>query len=93
MNVLQDLMTASCTKSIFGENQRWRPGQQVGSAYRPSWNNGWLDIAYSNKEAADHLVDWLVDGVQLRPMSGSHLTFPIMSLYRHYLELALKDLQ
>ena len=93
MNVMQDFDDSKLYESIFGENQRWRPGWPGVSAYRPPWNNGWSDMAYSNKEAADHLVDWLVEEVQPRPMSGSNLTFPIMSLYRHYLELTLKDIQ
>ena len=79
-------------ESIFGENQRWEPGQSSGSTHRPPWNSGWLDIAYSNKEAADHLVDWLVAGGRTGPMSGTHLTYPIMALYRHYVEVKLKGL-
>ena len=79
-------------ESIFGENQRWKPGQSAGNAYRPSWYDGWSAMASANKEAADHLVDWLFDEPRHGPMSGSLLTYPIMSLYRHYLELSLKGL-
>lgn len=92
MNVMQDFDDSKLYESIFGEDQRWKPGRPGGNAYRPPWNNGWSDMACSYKEAADHLVDWLVDGPRPAPMSGSHLTYPIMSLYRHYLELSLKGL-
>ncbi len=92
MNVMQDFDDSKLYESIFGENQRWRPGQSDVSTYRPPWDDGWSAMASANKEAADHLVDWLVNGPQPRPMSGSHLTYPIMSLYRHYLELSLKGL-
>jgi len=92
MNVLIDFDDSKLYESIFGENQRWKPGQAAGKAYRPSWDDGWRAMAGANKEAADYLVDRLVDRAQPRPMSGSHLTFPIMSLYRHYLELSLKGL-
>ena len=92
MNVMQDFDDSKLYESIFGENQRWKPGQLTGNAYRPSWDDGWGAMASANKEAADHLVDWLVDGPRPGPMSGLHLTYPIMSLYRHYLELSLKGL-
>ena len=94
MNELNEFWEVDDSKmheSIFGENQRWKPGQSVGSSYGRLWNE-WGTMASANKEAADHLVDWLVHGLRPGPMSGSYLTYPIMSLYRHYLELRLKEI-
>lgn len=80
-------------ESILGEQQIWKPGQWANGTNKPPWYDGWATMASANKEAADHLVDWLADRSQVRPMCGTDLTYPIMSLYRHYLELRLKGIQ
>lgn len=79
-------------ESIFSERQRWAPGQWANNTGKPPWYDGWNTMAGANKEAADHLVDWLSDRSQIGPMRGTDLTYPIMSLYRHYLELRLKGI-
>ena len=48
----------------------------------------WDDYAIAYKDVADHLVDGLRD----RLVDEPHLACPIMFLYRHYLELALKEI-
>ena len=48
----------------------------------------WEAYAIAYKEAADHLVT----GVQERLVDEPHLACPIMFLYRHYLELTLKEI-
>ena len=78
---------------LLGERQIWEPGQWANGTDKPPWYDGWGTMASANKEAADHLVDWLADRSQVGPMCGTDLTYPIMSLYRHYLELRLKGLQ
>ena len=78
---------------ILGRQKRWKPGQWANGTNKPLWYDGWGTMASANKEAADHLVAWLADRSQVGPMCGTGLTYPIMSLYRHYLELRLKGLQ
>lgn len=46
------------------------------------------DYAIEYKEAADQLIA----GMEVGESTGFHLTYPIMFLYRHYLELRLKEL-
>ena len=51
-------------------------------------NQKWEDYAIAYKEVADHLVN----GLQDRLVDEPHLACPIMYLYRHYLELSLKEI-
>ena len=74
-------------ESIFGEDQRWETNRTAYSAYR-ALSDQWDAIASANKEAADRLVDGLLQG----PISELYLSYPIMSLYRHYLEMRLKGI-
>ena len=74
-------------ESIFGEDQRWKPCRATDNAYR-KLPDEWDAIASANKEAADRLVD----GLRRGPSSESHLSYPTMSLYRHYLEMRLKGI-
>ena len=48
----------------------------------------WEDYAIAYKEAADHLVV----AMQGRMADEPHLACPVMFLYRHYLELTLKEI-
>ena len=91
MNVLWDFDDSKLYESIFGEDQRWEPSHLTDNSYRRPWDE-WGTIASANKEAADHLVDWLVSGARPGPMSGTHLTYPVMAMYRHYLEVKLKGI-
>lgn len=50
--------------------------------------NAWLAYALGYKEAADRLVAQLEDERRKQDL----LAYPIVFLYRHYLELAIKDL-
>ena len=74
-------------ESIFGDDQRWKPGHASDTA---AWRlpDEWDAIACANKEAADRLVDGLGRG----PLGELYLSYPIMSLYRHYLEMRLKGI-
>ena len=79
---------AKLHESIFGEDQRWKPVQGVDSA---AWRlpDEWDAIASANKEAADRLVDDLGRG----PLGELYQSYPIMSLYRHYVEMRLKGIR
>ncbi len=92
MNVLGELFDDSkLYESIFGETRRWQPGQSSVNERRTSGGDAWNAMANAFKEGADHLVDWVVDG-RTGPMSGAFMTYPVMSDYRHYLELSLKGI-
>jgi hypothetical protein len=74
-------------ESIFGEDQRWNPGR-AGDGTHWRLPDEWDAIACANKEAADRLVDGLGRG----PLGELYQSYPIMSLYRHYLEMRLKGI-
>ena len=74
-------------ESIFGEDQRWETSRTAHRAFR-ALSDQWDAIASANKEAADRLVVGLRPG----PTSESYFSYPIMSLYRHYLEMRLKGI-
>ena len=78
---------AKLHESIFGEDQRWKPVRGVDNA---PWRlpDEWDAIASANKEAADRLVDGLGRG----PLGELYQSYPIMSLYRHYVEMRLKGI-
>ena len=46
------------------------------------------DYAIEYKEAADQLIA----GMEVEQFAGFHMTYPILFLYRHYLELRLNEL-
>lgn len=89
--------------SIFDpENQDWRcpplpsADDVLFQAADDWWNNaclhfgpdGWLTYALGYREGADRLVAQLVDERRHQDL----LVYPIVSLYRQYLELAIKGL-
>ena len=89
MNVRNELRGTQETRlgeSILGEFHEMETNKAAGHNVGP--NQEWEDYAIAYKGAGDHLVF----GVQDRLMDEPHLACPIMFLYRHYLELALKEI-
>ena len=77
---------ANPTGMLFGE---FCPmGMTKAAKHSVRLHHEWEDYAIAYKEAADHLVV----GVQDRLVDEPHLACPIMFLYRHYLELTLKEI-
>lgn len=89
MGLMDDILKKSRwpdrKQSLFSERKDW-------------WNNARLDISrvdegyaiYSEayKDAADRLVEYS----KVNKTSINFLVFPILFLYRHYIELALKEI-
>src|SRR4051812_21456846 len=68
---------------LFGTAEDWWNNACLNYAW-----NGWHIYALGYKEAADTLVSHVND----RGRNQDTLVYPIVFLYRQYLELALKDL-
>lgn len=71
-------------ESIFGQDNPWNESTAPGRLDK----RGWEHYAMAYKVAADRLVD----GQQRGPIKELYQVFPIMFLYRHYLELKLKEI-
>ena len=72
-------------KSLFSERKDWWNIARIEIANR---EEGLTIYAQSYKDAGDRLVEY----AQLDKTSINLLVFPILFLYRHYLELALKEI-
>ena len=84
MNALWDFDDSKIYESIFGQDDPWNQSTASGRFQKPGWDS--YAIAY--KTAGDRLVD----GLQRGPKSELYQVFPIVFLYRHYLELKLKEI-
>jgi len=71
---------------MFVEPQDWADNAWLG---RTRIGNAWGLYAEGFKQAADQLVDDLVEG---RTHAPDLIAYPILFLYRQYLELRLKEL-
>ena len=83
-NVLRDFDDSRMYESIFGQQEPWTKSTAPGRFQKVGWDG----YAMAYKIAADRLVDSLQRG----PVSELYQVFPIMFLYRHYLELRLKEI-
>lgn len=84
MNMMQDFDDSKMYESIFGQSEPWNQSTASGRFQK----TGWDSYAMAYKIAADRLVD----DQQRGPISELYQVFPIMFLYRHYLELKLKEI-
>lgn len=84
MNVMQDFDDSKLYESIADDE--WFDANQWHSI-----RDQWYLVASSYKNAADLLVDELPDALLLG-LDRVYIACPVMFLYRHYLELALKAL-
>ena len=84
MNVLSDFDDKKMRESIFGQDAPWNNSTALGRMDKPHWH----EYALAYKISADRLVDNLRRG----PVSELYQVFPIMFLYRHSLELKLKEI-
>lgn len=84
MNVLRDFDDSKMRESIFGQDEPWNKSTEPGRMEKPHWH----EYALAYKIAADRLVDNLRRG----PISELYQVFPIIFLYRHYLELKIKEI-
>ena len=84
MNVLRDFDDSKMHESVFGQDNPWNKSTEPGRLDKPGWDG----YAMAYKTAGDRLVDSL----QRRAISELYQVFPIMFLYRHYLELKLKEI-
>ena len=84
MNMFQGFDDSKMYESIFGQHHPWNESTLPGRFHKP----GWHGYALAYKTAGDRVVD----GQQIGPFSEHFQVFPIMSLYRHYLELELKGI-
>lgn len=87
-------------RSIFGEIPWPNPIDQLfvqgegddarrnNARLMHDWGDRWSTYAIGYKKAADIVVDQVNDGVGYQDF----LLYPVMFLYRHYLELAIKNL-
>ena len=78
MNEREEFATSKLHESIFNENPSWRDNAFV----EPDW--GLYVLGY--REAADSIVD------QAQEFGVDLLVYPVMFLYRHYLEISLKHI-
>lgn len=81
---MHDVDDRKMYESIFGQDKPWDQSTAPGRLDKRGWEN----YAMAYKVAADRLVV----GLQRGPYSEHYQVFPIMFLYRHYLELKLKDI-
>ena len=84
MNVLRDFDDSRMHQSIFGQQEPLNKSMAPGRFQKVDWDG----YAMAYKIAADRLVD----GLQRGPISELYQVFPIMFLYRHYLEIRLKEI-
>ena len=84
MNMFQGFDDSKMYESIFGQHHPWNESTLPGRFDNP----GWHGYALAYKTAGDRVVD----GLQVGPISEQYQVFPIMFLYRHYLELELKGI-
>ena len=78
MNEREAFVASKLHESIFSENPSWRDNAFV----EPDWRLYVLGY----REAADSIVD------QAQEFSVDLLVYPVMFLYRHYLEISLKHI-
>lgn len=84
MNMMQDFDDSKMYESIFGQDEPWNQSTAPGRLDE----RGWEHYAMAYKIAADRLVNSL----QIGPISEHYQVFPITFLYRHYLELKIKEI-
>ncbi len=65
------------------------PGLQVGIGH---WNQDFYAYAKGYKDGADFIIQGVVNGSRNFNFQINELVFPIVFLYRQYLELRLKDI-
>ena len=85
----ESMCPVSATDSFFGDQQGWEQLslKERMNSVQLDWSfDKWFFYSHGYKEAADRLVS----GLEKNPSAGSVLIYPIMFLYRQYMELTIK---
>lgn len=84
-------------KSVFGRSSPPRSSDVLFSASQEDWQlnaciQHWGDVDHAYKTGFREAAFQLVENICRQPASQDYLVYPIVYLYRHHIEMVLKDI-